>query len=63
MAQDYILRVREILPEFWLALAEGVDGCWEMKIWFDKNWSKSVKGQALGNTFENLLVPTVRYVI
>ena len=32
MAQDYILRVREILTEFWLAVAEGVDGCWEMKI-------------------------------
>ena len=29
MAQDYILRVRETLPAFWLALAEGVDGCWE----------------------------------
>ena len=37
MAQDYIFRVREILPEFWLALAEGVDSCWEMKILFDKN--------------------------
>ena len=37
MAQDYILRVREMLLEFWLALAEGVDGCGEMKIWFDKN--------------------------
>ena len=24
-----------VLLEFWLALAEGVDGCWEMKIWFD----------------------------
>ena len=36
MAQGYILRVREILPEFWLALAKGVDYCWEMAIWFDK---------------------------
>ena len=31
IAQDYILRIKEILPEFWLALAEGVDGCWELK--------------------------------
>ena len=63
MAQDYMLRVRESLPEFWLASAKGVDGCWEIKIWFNKNLFKSVEGQALGNTFGNLLVPTVRYVI
>ena len=25
-----------VLPGFWLALAEGVDGYWEMKIGFDK---------------------------
>ena len=37
MAQDYMLRVRESLLEFWLASAESVDCCWEMKIWFDKN--------------------------
>ena len=43
MAQDYMLRVVESLPEFWLASTEGVDGCWEMKIWLDKNWFKSVE--------------------
>ena len=62
MAQDYILRAREIWPEFWLALAEGVDSCWEMKIQFDKNWFKSMKCQALGNTCGNLLVPIANYI-
>ena len=52
-----------MLPEFWLALDEGVDGCWETKIWFDKNCFKPMKGQAHGNAFGNLLVAIVRYVI
>ena len=40
IAQDYILRVREILPEFWLALAEGVDGCWELKKTENEVWEE-----------------------
>ena len=37
MAPRLYIESKRVLPEFWLALDEGVDGCWKMKIWFNKN--------------------------